>query len=623
MKTAKVLFGLVAIGVMTFLLFVQVEEPAGPGPQPPGQGGHDEPGPGPVPSPGAGRRLPLPPEKGEPGSLPPDLGRISGRLLTPLGPATGARVEWLLARAGREEGFHRAGTTVAGPEGRFLLGVPPGMSGTLRLRHRGYPPAFRRILTTPAAGRTLALGRIELRPGCTLTVQVFHRRSGRALAGAALTLARPPRLALAGREQREVRTDAAGLARIEAVAPGAWRVTARAEGLSPRARNLVVGEEMMEKNLSLYLGAGPGLAGRITGEGGHPLAGATVTARPLRRGEEDPRGTARTRSDGQGRFRLGGLEIGHWSLTARAPGRATPGPVKVTCPAPEEVVLATRALPRIRGRLIPPAGSRLEGARVALSQPRSGGAWVLSGTTPPAPVDDQGRFVLKPVRHPGLGPWVAVAWDGRHLPGASEPFHLDGKETPPPLKIHLAPAGRARGRVTPPGGAQVNLVGENRLPCPPFLLRQPPVRAQVDEEGAFTLEPLAPGPCLLRVQAPGRAPKKIAFTAVAGKTITLAPVTLESGTIITGLLQGPTGKPEAGGLVCLMAREAAAPIQVTSDEKGRFRFPPVEPGRYILKACRREADPFEAAADFAATRREIRARGEEYEIGRPIRIGGR
>jgi hypothetical protein len=169
---------------------------------------------------------------------------------------------------------------------------------------------------------------------------------GTALEGAVLTL-----LDTAGHEAGLARTDGFGAYLLAAPAPGEYVVVATAPGFLPVARPVRVGGT--GGALNLYVAAlDPRLAGTVLDASGEPVEGAAVVLTDL---EGVLR--ARTSTRAEGRYALGGLDAGAYTLTVITPGRL-PAAEAVTVPedgcATEDLVLGGEGTPDTEpGRSVP------------------------------------------------------------------------------------------------------------------------------------------------------------------------------------------------------------------------------------------------------------------------------
>jgi hypothetical protein len=205
------------------------------------------------------------------------------------------------------EGVAQAPRTV--DERGRLAGVmlPPG-EVLARVNVGGYLPAEERV-TVEGGGRSelVVRARPEPREG-TVTVTVVDARAGTPLAGATV---------IAGSTQ--VRTDAAGVARLEGLAPGPLEVKISAPGFRI-AQEAVVVIAGTETPLAVPLvSARQGLPATLSGQvrsvrGGRPLQAWLIIPEAKLRKRTDERGTFQVQLK-QGRYRLVFSAPGHLSQT--------------------------------------------------------------------------------------------------------------------------------------------------------------------------------------------------------------------------------------------------------------------------------------------------------------------
>ncbi len=629
-RAGRILFGLAALAVFTLLLW----HPWGEGPLPPGPSGPPPPagrknaphpkGPLEGASSPAGKRTPLAPlpaeeEKAARSCL------AAGRFLFEGRPVEGALVEWCILVPGRRIRAVAAARARTGKDGWFRFFVPPKTEGILRARKEGLPPFPGKRETALGAGEFLSLGDLSFPEPCSLEVEILDRSEGNPVPGALVRVSPPPGILLPLDPPLEGRTGPKGRARLGPLPRGPWRLLVRARGFSPYQQSLALPREEGEGPLTLYLARGPGLAGRVVDEKGRPLPGALVNFQPLLQGDEDHRAGGSLKADEEGNFRIRGLEEGDWSLEGRAPGRASPKPVKAVCPAGKPVTLILRPLPRVSGRVVAPGRASLRalpGARAALTRKGGfAGAWVLSPLARPVGLDRKGRFRITLDRFPPPETkWIVVAWVPGLPPGQSGEFFFERGKGPENLEIRLPRPGWARGRVLPPKGARVTVESSSDLPFPPFLPFQREISTAPSPDGRFTLGPLSPGPRKIRFSSPDRVSLVRPIQALSGKIQDLGTVSLKPGVVVGGILLGPSGTPEPGGWVWLRPVSGGSPRKTMAGPGGRFRFPPVPPGKYFIQACRRDAGPLRALKDYAASRRLLVLSGRTYWIEPPITL---
>ena len=546
---------------------------------------------------------------------------VMGRLLFQGNPVPKAQVEWLLLVPGPRIRTPVAARAESGMDGRFTLSAPPGKEGILRARAAGLPPLVTSRRTALGPGEVLPLGDLSFPRPLSPEVLVLDRSEGNPIAKALVQVTSPPGILVPLDPAPRARTGPAGRARLGPLAEGTWKLRVGAAGFSPFQQTLLLPRE--EKGpMTLYLAKGPGLEGLVVDEKGNPLPGAWVSFQPFLQGEEDHRAGGSLQAGPGGRFFIEGLEKGDWSLEARAPGRAMARPLKAACPGGKPLRLVLHPLPTVSGRVLAPRGKVPRKGKAALSK-RGGfaGAWILSPLAGPVDLDKGGRFRITLERFPPPETrWVVVAWSPGLPPGQSGEFFFEKGMGPQNLRIRLPAPGRVTGRVLPASSSRVVVEASSSLPFPPFLPFQEEISLAPGPGGRFILGPLTPGTRRLRFSAPGRVPVTRALTVLSGKTQDVGTVSLLPGVVVGGILLGPSGKPEPGGWVWLRPTSGGNPRKTAAGPEGRFRFPPVPPGKYFIQGCRRDAAPVTALEDYAASRRLLVLSGGAYWIQEPISL---
>jgi protocatechuate 3,4-dioxygenase beta subunit len=238
--------------------------------------------------------------------IPAPVGPIAGVVVDERGPVDGALV------TARCDGPHPEARTTTSPDGRFELSglddcahrVTAEQRGLEPARSEGVRPGTRDLKLTLRAGASLR-GRVLDGAGHALpafTVMVRERRGALAL----------------GDSVTQSFFDGEGRFELAGLHPGPYEVQAAANGLAPSAPRAV--DVPGEVELTLSRG------GRVTGvvldrASKKPLAGARVSVE----GGFDPETTfaplaSGATSDGDGRFSLGGLRPGLFSLSVVAEG---------------------------------------------------------------------------------------------------------------------------------------------------------------------------------------------------------------------------------------------------------------------------------------------------------------
>lgn len=282
---------------------------------------------------------------------------------------------------------------VSGPDGKFLFQAEDG--AVLVARHPKYAPARATLdfAATVTHVLTLRLRALEGDAGQPARVGLKGRvvdGLGQAVPSALVSL--QPADAEGDQPDDETLTDADGKFRF-VVDPGAWDVTARADGLVPASATVVApGADTL-----LTLKRGGRIRGHVEDAYAQPISAFTIVV-SVRKGPI-ARTDAVTRSvvDARGMFAIDGLADGPYAVTAHAAGYAPSDEVKA------DVVNAGEASAMIRlGRGGKVAGqvvdrksrAPLEGARVALENTGTEQGVQIAGETR---TNVEGRFVLEGV----------------------------------------------------------------------------------------------------------------------------------------------------------------------------------------------------------------------------------
>jgi carboxypeptidase family protein len=189
-------------------------------------------------------------------------------------------------------------------------------------------------------------------------------------------------------------TDAAGRAVFPELATGRWTFTAQKQGFARAGRaNVTVRADADPPPVTLYLGTGHSLTGRVLTASRQPVASATVTAAPPNAAWDPGSSAMRARctSDAEGRYALDSLEAGDWALSVGRPGGGVPGQVAtVHIPNVKQFDVVLAATATLAGAVTEKDGGKpVEGATV---RAWSYGAWgsSMSETTS----DAAGKYTL-------------------------------------------------------------------------------------------------------------------------------------------------------------------------------------------------------------------------------------
>jgi protocatechuate 3,4-dioxygenase beta subunit len=530
----------------------------------------------------------------------------------------------LVLLASREEPVASRGSTAGArdsrslPMLRALFQSTPSPSGDTRLRIRGTVrssggrpvPGARVLASAPVAGESLS------------ELPCENGSRGGSILECTRGLEREQVLSLVAQRQGEApvlsraTTAADGSFTLEGLEAGRyllWVESAEGTGLM---HDVAAGDDGVE----LRLGAGVRLSGRVVDEAEAPVAGALVTAifKAHSRFFEAV-------SDADGRFRLGPMPPGEYSLVIAREGFLSELETFTGYEPEHELTSTLYRTRRIAGRVLL-AGASVAGAEV-LARPESLNEPELRTLT-----DAAGRFAFEgvaPLRrqliatHGGYGAFLKVFDDA-----ASE---LELARGYPEVTLELTPVSHVQGVVLdetrrPIEGARVDVTQRDGKE----LLWS---RTLTDARGRYRLGPVRPGPVSLDVAANGFIPinRQRQVVAAGENTVDL---TLTRATLVEGWVVDAAGQPLVGEPLALNTLEGPEALPGNHGRRtgpdGRFSLDAPEPGRYRLEVGGQKMAPqvLEVAAPSSqriSAERLLTVMGEVVdEAGMPlpgVRVG--
>ena len=507
-------------------------------------------------------------------------------------------------------------------DGRFLFAALP-TDGRYDLRVEPDRLAVAAVAATDlVAGRDTAL-RVELARGATLRGFV-RDESGAPVASAAVEAkTRGQWFGFDNRTVRAGKSGSDGAFELPAVTPGRVLLTAELDGyLESDETALDLQEGGVHGDLSVVLPSGAVVAGTVAWAGGGPAADVEVEvdfdpAAMMGMGAFNARRGAdgETRTDAQGRFRVGGLGKGPFVVTAGAlpPGMegADPKVAKRSRhvaradgvqPGTLDLGLVLRELEGLAGRVVDVEGSPVREFTVHAQRVGQGMLASLGQPSVEERFDDaEGRFVLGGME---AGSWRVQVAAEDFAPSEPVELALPRAETDPELGFALVRAATVAGFVeTPDGarfaGAKVEL--DNGQPSWQRALERGPREpdAQSGDGGAFLLEGLRPGKLALVARSKEWAASlPVELDVAAGARADGVVLVLRRGGALTGEVYGDDGKPGVGRLVQTTEPTRFEQQMGFSDGEGRFRFDHLSPGTWQVVAL--PADDGGGSAEDAA-----------------------
>jgi protocatechuate 3,4-dioxygenase beta subunit len=418
--------------------------------------------------------------------------------------------------------------------------------------------------------------------------------------------------ALVADQRLSAKTDESGRYAIEDLSPGKLRrvsvfcpeyaqhPTGRARYfLSPDGLGWLESGRTLEHDVVLTRGST--IHGRVVrSTDGTPCAGAEVTAVGW---FMNMRGLPTAVADGEGRFRLEGLDTRRWVLVVRFPGFGQPGlaealqgdraalkrwAVEIEPDRREERVdLVVEPLARIEGLVRSSGGEPVPVARiVARRQVRPYAARLLRLDPDPVAPDDRGRFRMSVA--PGVALTVEATADG-FAPSRSSPLTLSAGESVEDLELVLEPAGRLTGTVIDEVGAPVvgAVVQAVARPDDEWSLdaHLDSVRGTLTlDQGRFAIGGLPRGSIVVRASAAGWRPATREADLAAGSSPPLR-IRLERAQSIRGIVLDEDGRPVPEATVASFAAENRNErASCTTGGDGRFTLSGLAGGAHEVRA---------------------------------------
>lgn len=411
------------------------------------------------------------------------------------------------------------------------------------------------------------------------------------------------------------RTDAAGEALLDGLAPGECQVHGLRLGREPALGTCRL-EPGRTSEFPLILPAGISVVGQVTGEGAGGLADALVGLVLSTGGMGmdlttildpamllDPASV--TRADRSGAFLLGGLPDRAVTLMAWAPGYA-PKQINNIRPRPGRTVhFKLQPAGGVAGTVLDPAGRPVPRFEAQLWQEAMMGMrrLVASGR-----FDSQaGAFLVQGL---AAGEYILRIEAPSHPPAEVAHLGVDAGETVTLVDpVRLAAGAALGGEVRTPEGRPAPGVPVRLLAAPAQLLSIPGFSslapsARTDPEGRFRFDLLPAGAWLAEARAPGLgvARSKEPIELAAGQSRADLTLVLERPAGIRGIAYKTNGEPDPGLRLLIQRTEAGSFRQLwtSTDTSGRFSLSDLEPG--LWQAIAMGGDLFKSGANmhFAA-----------------------
>ncbi len=387
-----------------------------------------------------------------------------------------------------------------------------------------------------------------------------------------------------------VAADGDGRFLLRDVLPGSIALHVHAPGFQPaELDDLEIPPGKDVEGLEIVLHRGAAVAGRVLDSEGEPEVGALVEVAP-QRGAAAMQVFIANPSDGDGRYRLEGVEPGRRAIAATADdGRSAVAELDVALGGENTLDLRLEGGVEVAGTVVDSGGAPVSGATVTFIKP---------GT-------------LRGFRHAGSGGDGAFLFkgmtDGDYTVTAGRPGYPRA-QLEQPVKVQGAPISGLEIRLPAAGAitgelrglefrelAEVRVWGTNRSGGGGASARQ-------DHSGRYRLENAAPGDWVVRatVESSGRqAEGRVQLEP--GQEEAVLDLDFGEGLTLAGHVLR-RGEPVGGAWVLVEGLELASRGEAATDHDGAFRIEGLKAGSYVLRVT---LGGFRGASG-AAHRQELR-----------------
>ncbi len=527
-------------------------------------------------------RLPGPWESGETTTLEeirfPPLAKLAGRVTDEKGkPVAGARVEVRLKEDTALE-VEFVAQARSGTDGSWEMAAAPDGARSLTVRADGFAPQERSLFRRSPSQTT------TLKPGGVLGGSVFDA-SGTFVAGA---------IVVAGFQA--ARTDAAGAYRMAGVAPGLQEVETqwKQDFFASRQVKVLAGAET---TADLRLDRAAAITGTVVDEATRrPVPGTSIEVGRPAFGEGIP--ARRARTDARGRFRAGGLAPKVYTVeVSRAGYLSSELPhVAASIPSGPPLSVALRREASIAGSVDDEKGKPVAGARVTIprdfgSRRQMRGALGRSFFSQPETLSAaDGSFTLRKL---GASTGVTVqAVKTGYVPARRAGLRLKAGEAVTGVSLVVRQGLQAEGKVVdvegkPVASAQIRTtrVEKGRRSFMFVRAGTAPEKpdAVSDAQGQFRMTGLEVGRYQVAAEKEDLVQKVPAtLDVVDGAENKLAPIVLEAGAALAGVVRNTKGEPVPAVQIFVAREGGGGPNEGSTDALGKFRIAGLPAGKSVM-----------------------------------------
>jgi protocatechuate 3,4-dioxygenase beta subunit len=497
---------------------------------------------------------------------------IHGRVLAPDGkPVAGATL-----RAEGDTGFAAGQAGVSDAAGRYDLGGLVAGSYRVTAHHKDWAAAAVSGIRVERLGDAEA--DVTLSPPFRITGRLVDGSEGPVSGTIAVQEidGQPVWRSLSTLLRAEAGAD--GRFAIERVPPGSHALAVNGRGMTARRVPIDVGGREPVVDLGdVVLEAGPQIKGRVRDKAGAPVVDATVRAMPEGRRMPGVNMPLEGRTDGEGRFVLGGATSGTYRVIAQAPGYAAA--LSPALDAPGEVDLVLEAAGGIAGAVVDPEGRPVDTFEVIAQPPGAReGAMMRMGPRARAVIDEGGRFTLDDV---SAGTYVVTIAAGDLGRGVVSDVKVASGAVTDVGRVRLSAGGIVRGTVVDGSGAAVVGATVDARRSDRMFTADDFRQVSTDAAGAFQLRGIAPGRVVVMAHHPDFAEGRSAPIDVDPARPSQATVVMTRGGRVEGVVRRRGAGP-ADLVISVHSQEEPASFSmspgVTPGPDGSYALDRVPPG---------------------------------------------
>jgi len=430
-------------------------------------------------------------------------------------------------------------------------------------------------------------------------------------------------------DRMSVKSSAEGWYVFANVPPGNRFMTVSARGFGTLTVNgLNFQANMSDLTRDVVLKTSEMISGRVVGPNGQPIQGARLMAVGFNSSTQTTRAIAT--SDAKGEFLLEALLPGMYNVLATARGYRFDKAMRVQSNTSGIVFEGFREADICGTVVDAETGKPVTDftVRLRITYPGNAIAQPMPETSTPTK-NANGEFCLVGVHQSGDGGYLVEAIAPGYAPAFSEMLTVQTGKNIQGLTLRLTHGGTLRGRIVDGSGKPVAralvTTHDNTWTDDAFMIavgEEFPTNAttrsgRTNADGYFQVQNLTPEIYKITVQAAGYTGFEAAdFQVNAGSETDTGELRLLRGGTLKGVLNGPDGRPLAGGAISMDILDGDHPVnyRAKTGVDGSFLVSNVQPGRYRLHGSSSGngvSNPFEDIMQKKSSEQQITLANEE------------